>query len=256
MKTMCRFIALILATLLLLPALACAEADDVSLAERQSLGLEMVWNDRQLGGYAAADGRRVKDGLLLWAGRLSDASEADVALLCDTYGLKTVVDLRNDGEVNAHPDVDLPGVTYMQVTLYGTPEEEGFDNPVYIRYLATGTAKAGYKRLFDALLATEEGAFLWHCKSGKDRTGLAAMLILTALGADEETIMRDFLLTNIVNESEPDMPGAGAVKEEDMRQALDYLAETYGSVMGYITDGLGVTEDEIRTLRDRYLEDA
>ena len=148
----------------------------------------------------------------------------------------------------------MPGVTNIACTVYGTKDEEGFDNPVYIRYLATGTAKNGYKKLFDAWLQTEDGAFLWHCKSGKDRTGLSGMMILAALGADEDLIMKDFLLTNAVFEAEPDMDGAGSVKEEDLRLAIDYMKENYGSILGYVTEGLGVTEEEIETLRARCLE--
>ena len=110
-------------------------------------------------------------------------SEEDAETLRSKYNLKTIFDLRNEGEVNARPDAEIPGVTNIACTVYGTKDEEGFDNPVYIRYLATGTAKAGYKKLFDAWLDTEEGAFLWHCKSGKDRTGLSGMMILAALGA-------------------------------------------------------------------------
>ena len=222
-------------------------------AELPSLGLEMVWNDRELGGYTMADGRRIKEGLLLRAGRLCDATQEDIDLLSSKYHVRMIADLRNDGEVAAKPDPEIPGAEIRRFVLYGTKDEEGFDNPVYIRYLATQTAKTGYKGMFDALLETEEGAFLWHCKSGKDRTGLAAMLILTALGADEDIVFYDFLLTNAVNEAEPDMDGAGPVKEEDMRLAIDYLTETYGSVMGYITDALGVSESEIEILRDRYL---
>ena len=234
-----------------------SEAGDrelAELAEKQGLGLASVWNDRQLGGYEMSDGRHIRDGILLRSGFLYTLSEEDAETLCNKYHLKTVFDLRNEGEVNARPDVQMPGVTNIACTVYGTKDEEGFDNPVYIRYLATGTAKTGYKKLFDAWLQTEDGAFLWHCKSGKDRTGLSGMMILAALGADEDLIMKDFLLTNAVFEAEPDMDGAGSVKEEDLRLAIDYMKENYGSILGYVTEGLGVTEEEIETLRARCLE--
>ncbi|MCR5054717.1 MAG: tyrosine-protein phosphatase [Lachnospiraceae bacterium] len=228
---------------------------DRKLAERQSLGLSMVWNDRQLGGYIMGDGRRIKDGLLLRSGRLIDATEDDINILYEKYDLKTVVDLRNDKEIEANPDVEMPGVRNIQANLYPEQGEPGFDNHYYIRYLATDTAKAGYRQVFTSLLENEEGAFLWHCKSGKDRTGLASMLILSALGADEDLIMQDFLLTNTVYKEEPDMPVAGEVKEEDMRIALNYLNETYGSPLGYIKEELGLTDEDIQILKDRYLEE-
>lgn len=246
------FLIILTLVLSLVPAVG-AEETQTSVAV-SSLGLASVWNDREIGGYVMEDGRQIRNGLLLRSGYLYSASPEDLDILADRYHVKTIVDLRMPGEVSARPDQEVPGAETRYFNLYGSKEEEGFDNPVYIRYLATQTAKTGYKNMFDALLETEDGAFLWHCKSGKDRTGLASMLILTALGADEDTIMEDFLLTNSVYELEPDMSGAGPVEEADMRLALDYLTETYGSVMGYLTEGLGITESEIEILRDRYLE--
>ena len=231
------------------------EAQELAeLAEKQDLGLASVWNDRQLGGYVMADGRQIKDGILLRSGFLYTLSEEDAETLRSKYNLKTIFDLRNEGEVNARPDAEIPGVTNIACSVYGTKDEEGFDNPVYIRYLATGTAKAGYKKLFEAWLDTEDGAFLWHCKSGKDRTGLSGMMILAALGADEDLIIKDFLLTNAVYEAEPDMDGAGPVEEDNIRLAISWMKENYGSILGYVKDGLGVTEEEIETLRTRCLE--
>ena len=169
---MAALIAALLAAFVM-PAFAEEDEKLKELAISQDLGLPSVWNDRQLGGYVMEDGRKIIDGVLLRCGWLADLSAEDAATLTDTYHLKMVVDLRNEGEINAHPDVEMPGVTHRAFTVYGTKDEEGFDNPVYIRYIATGTAKAGYKSLFDAWLETEDGAFLWHCKSGKDRTGLS-----------------------------------------------------------------------------------
>jgi protein tyrosine/serine phosphatase len=80
------------------------------------------------------------------------------------------------------------------------------------------------------------------------------MMILAALGADEDLIIKDFLLTNAVYEAEPDMDGAGPVEEDNIRLAISWMKENYGSILGYVTDGLGVTEEEIETLRARCLE--
>lgn len=53
-----------------------------------------------------------------------------------------------------------------------------------------------YKELFRALEAGETPV-LFHCSAGKDRTGVAAILILLALGASDKTIAEDFEKTNI-----------------------------------------------------------
>ena len=74
---------------------------------------------------------------------------------------------------------------------------------MYVEFLQGETGKEGFREFFRVLLETPEGnAVLWHCTSGKDRTGVAAMLLLGVLNVDEETIMEDFMLTNAFFESE------------------------------------------------------
>jgi protein-tyrosine phosphatase len=74
---------------------------------------------------------------------------------------------------------------------------------MYVEFLQGETGKAGFRNFFRVLLETPEGsAVLWHCTNGKDRTGVAAMLLLGILNVDEETIMADFMLTNTFNEAE------------------------------------------------------
>ena len=99
------------------------------------------------------------------------------------------------------------------------------------------------------------------------------MLILSALGVDENTIMDDFLLTNTFNaeliESERNMltqqgysgeelntlmKAMDEVDPQYMINVLDWLKANYGSVTGYITQELGVTEEQLETLRAKYLE--
>ena len=128
--------------------------------------------------------------------------------------------------------------------------------------------------VFRALLALpEDRALLFHCSQRKDRTGCGAMLILYALGADRETIMADFLLTNeynaaLIAEEQAYLIGNGIAEDEldaymkttdqvfpeFMENAIQWMSETYGSPNGYITQELGVSESEIQTLRDKFLE--
>ena len=124
----------------------------------------------------------------------------------------------------------------------------------------------------ELLTLPEGGSLLFHCTQGKDRTGLAAMLILSALGADEGTILADFMLTNTFNaqliegerqvltaqglegdELETFMYAMDEVDPQYMINALDWMKENYGSALGYIQTELGVTDEEIEVLRDKYL---
>ena len=137
-----------------------------------------------------------------------------------------------------------------------------------------GMIKKAYRSLFACLLTIGEGrAVLWHCTDGKDRTGVASMLILTALGASEETVMHDYLLTNEYNreqiararqgidkkDMDPEMKklmlfGAGAVYEEYMLNAIREMDSRCGSPESYLRQELGVGSDEVDALRQKFLE--
>lgn len=272
-------------------------------AEKQSIKLEGVANARQLGGYVGAGGKTVKDGVLLRTAALSKATEADVKRLTDTYHLAETIDFRMGQEVEADPELEIDGVKNLNIRIIDeealakateslTSEELEMmvsDDPVqkiesikklgivgdqmYVNFLSHDAGKQGYAQLFKELLALPEGqSLLFHCTQGKDRTGCAAMLILSALGVDEDTIMNDYLLTNefnaeLIAQERQELLDAG-VKESDidsvmiardqvfpqtMTNALDWLKKEYGSVQGYITKELGVTEEQIAQLQEKFL---
>ena len=271
----------------------------------RSLSLAGVGNARELGGYTGADGRAVKRGVLLRTARLADATQEDVERLLSVYHLAVDVDFRGDGEVEKAPDPEMEGVEYLNIHILDDsagPSEEmeaeiaaleeqgveidkitrlrlfqkygGFTDQMYVDFLSSDVGKAGYTRFFRALLdLPEDRALLFHCSQGKDRTGCGAMLILFALGVDEETVMADFLLTNEYNaaliaeerayltengigEDELDtfMKMMDQVYPEFMENAIQWMTETYGSPLGYITRELGMTEADIQALRDKFLE--
>ena len=128
---------------------------------------------------------------------------------------------------------------------------------------------AGFFRI---VIDTENGAVLFHCTQGKDRTGIASALLLSALGADRETIVADFDATNRVYEKdvrkysrrvrflggkEDEM---GVVKAflgantDNFVMALEEVDSRYGSLEAYLKGPMGLTDEDIQTLRGRYLE--
>lgn len=269
----------------------------------RSLKLKCVSNARELGGYIASDGRTIKRGLLLRTGRLDEADTEDIASLCG-YNVGAVIDFRMPAEAETAPDPDLSGANYFNLSILNEAEiikqddEMSIDlkwiksDPIrflrmaldakvihpdmYIDFLRSDEGKAGFARFFRILLDTPTNkAVLWHCTSGKDRTGVAAMLILSALGVDEETIIYDYLLTNEFNserimkttiflmsnlddDEKPRIPDMlvvlDGVNKSYMQNAVDYLKSEYGSVMGYIKTELGISDDETEILKKRYLE--
>jgi protein-tyrosine phosphatase len=143
---------------------------------------------------------------------------------------------------------------------------------LYTGVLTSQYEQQKYREFFERLLANPDGAVLFHCTSGKDRTGEAAVLLLTALGVDRETCIKDFALSNDFYKSTIDsviaqvkkitqdesvlnsVPGLVGVTPSFMEKFFDEAETQYGSMMGFIKQGIGLTDDEIQQLRDKYLE--
>lgn len=129
-----------------------------------------------------------------------------------------------------------------------------------------------YTRFFDLLLQQEEGAVLWHCTMGKDRCGTGAVLLETALGVPEDLVMADYLYTNdrlrpitedtIVQmkqiENDPAILETvrvmDSVQPDFIGSAIRKAEAISGSLMNFIQDKLGMTDDKLAKLRDLYLE--
>ncbi|MGN0807832.1 MAG: tyrosine-protein phosphatase [Candidatus Coproplasma sp.] len=275
------------------------ENNSVSL-ENQLIDVEGVENARQLGGYVAADGRKVKDGLLLRTGGISNISDETAQKLSSDFNVKYVIDLRMDFERSKSPDKEIAGAVNYGISVYNTDmtdpdvvelmkkiqaaagddiqqgilcSQAGTYKTQYSKILFSEQGQKGFTQFFEILLENKgEGAILWHCTYGKDRTGVAGALILYALGVDEDTIMQDFLLTNEAHadkikniEAEliargceqsvvKDALSMGGVDGDYFKSAFDEVKQEYGSVVSYIKTKLGVSDEEIEQLKNFYLE--
>ena len=135
-------------------------------------------------------------------------------------------------------------------------------------------AKQQYARFLRLLTAPREKAVLWHCTAGKDRAGFAAILVLEALGAERETILADYLLTNrclaeecrflkgflgekfggLTPEIEEALDWLFGAREEYFDVLYETVAADYGNMAAFLRTGLGLTEQALQALRDRCLE--
>ena len=129
-------------------------------------------------------------------------------------------------------------------------------------------AKEAYRNFFKVLLSLDGQAVLWHCTQGKDRTGIASILLLIALGVSQEDAINEYFLTNKFMEKEYKKLKENDVSEEQLKimkivlfvrqECIDlYLAEIdklYGSLENYIINELGITREEIIKLRQYYLK--
>ena len=227
-------------------------------------------------GYPTRDGGQVRRGVFYRSNELQ-LTEDDATSLAG-LGIRVIHDLRGRLEVDAHPDVAVPGATWEHVEIIGIPTEmvEGLADSaaahrvmreVYDGFVRSPGSRTAYARLLTSL-ATGDLPQLFHCTAGKDRTGWAAALLLEIAGVDRATILADYLLTNEVSSAtrekylaligehlgadkvavyEPTM----VVEEEYLRAAYDALDADYGSVDGYLRDGLGLSGEVLDLLRIR-----
>ncbi|MBV2153379.1 tyrosine-protein phosphatase [Kitasatospora sp. SUK 42] len=239
------------------------------------LTFEALHNFRDLGGYRAADGRTVRWGLLHRSDSLGKlTSPADLDRL-QALGVRTVIDLRYDWEIAAKGRVPAyDGLEYHNLSIEHRPYDQAEIDPELDpwRYLAdrfAEVAEDGVKEIRQALevIADAEAPVVFHCASGKDRTGLIAALLLTLLGVAEDDIAADFALTELATPhliaewraAHPDRtlrwPGYGRAPETVIRLALADLATRHGSVEAYLTGTLGLDRARIDALRTRLLTD-
>ena len=246
-------------------------------------------NFRELGGYRADEGKTVKWGQIYRGfptGRLT--TEADRARL-DGLGLRLILDLRSSAEAAKLPDYVPDGARLVQICGLrdATGQEIDFSpndiqrlvqsapagtNLTQMIYRQMLTGNKAFKELFRALEAGET-PILFHCSAGKDRTGVAAMLILLALGASDETICADFVQTNVCRKAEIDALLAGHAEEiaadpsKRMRfctqagvdpgaapYVLQVIREACGSAEEYLAREYGLTPARRMRLRRMYLE--
>ncbi|SFJ55195.1 protein-tyrosine phosphatase [Paenibacillus sp. UNC496MF] len=242
-----------------------------TLANQQRvLRLEGAYNVRDLGGYETKDGSMTRWGLLYRADNLHALSEGSRQELVKR-GIATVIDLRYSSELALQRDVfsDSRDAAYHNVSLVLASQGD------YVRGLGEQYidllegAKEPIRRVFELLAgSTENGSALFHCKVGKDRTGIIAALLLELAGVPHATIAEDYALTAgclapLMDELRQDRPPAVSPEAyevhlgsppENMIVLLNHLKSAYGDAEGYLRSS-GIEPEQIQALKQRMLAD-
>ncbi|GIW13148.1 MAG: phosphatase [Tepidiforma sp.] len=241
---------------------------DTTSTDRE-LRLEVAHNVRHLGGYRTRGGGLTADTTIRSAS-LHRLTERGLEQLREREVL-TIVDFRSDveRERDATPDTRRFGIRVVHAPVFqhdASPAGLAGEFPgfaaVYAMFLETGAS--AYRTLFETL-AEAEGRVLFHCAAGKDRTGVAAALLLDLAGVDDETIIADYvaterLLAPLRGQWLPQMRERGfderkaeallAAPREDMEATLERLRERFGGAEGYARE-IGVSDDAISAVRAR-----
>jgi len=247
--------------------------------------LEGALNFRDLGGYAAADGRTVRWNTVYRSGTTHALTPADVARL-GSRGIRYAYDLRSNKERRSHPNrlreiakldyryrdhESLPGDIRRLLNSPDARAEHSHQVMIDVYQHLPYEFEDAFRALF-LLLTNREMPLVFNCTAGKDRTGVAAALVLTALGVARESVLEDYLLTEqfferscamILHEGGAPLFGAvdRTVWEPLMRVHPDYLdamfdqlIKDHGSVDGYLRERLGLDTERIDTVRANLLE--
>jgi protein-tyrosine phosphatase len=245
------------------------------------INFESVENIRDLGGITTKDGHRVVSRRLLRSSELHQLSKNELEILKRDYDLRVVIDFRSTRSTVSRKDkidssikyIHMVVLRFLETNTYGTeikvtPDEFFID--IYRSLAISPDAIETYRRFFRVVLEQTEGSLLYHCRSGKDRTGIATTLLLHALGVDKQAIYDEHFLTNDVmrplyekklRELDPnDIDSINfyhalyIAKKEYIDEYYRALEEKYFSMDDYLRNQIGVTDDEIIQLRRRYLK--
>lgn len=267
-----------------LPAAARVEPAAVATHERL-LPLQGGRNFRDLGGYRTVDGHHVKWNLLYRSGSMHGLTDVDYAAL-EQRGIRVVCDFRDTHERASEP-VNWPAANAPRVLSEDyLLDQRGFLPAGEMKSWTPESARAAmtasyprmlvqfhgqYRRMFAELLAGH-APLAFNCSAGKDRTGIAAALLLTALGVPRETVIEDYLLTNryldagklMASPASASSPLAQmppgvmaamvAADRHYIEAALAVLDRHPGGATGWLRDEMGLTNADIVRLRRGYLE--
>ena len=252
---------------------------------QRRLPLEGGLNFRDLGGYPTADGGSTRWGVLYRSDHLNTLTDTDVRLL-DGLGLKRVHDLRLQKERDRQPSrlpegVEVRHLAAMDLGMDETMVDVVQDVLAGRRPLPPPTfwddnyedmverARPMFSALIDSITTDDDGIgagvpSLFHCTGGKDRTGLAGVLLLELAGVDRAVAIDDFLLTNLYRTpvraealrqqlSEVGVDVADAlpilgVTRSAMERALSVIDDRHGGVERYVVSS-GARPDAAAALR-------
>jgi len=234
--------------------------------------LPTLYNARDLGGIRTALGPLTAYHRFVRSDEPSMLSDEDLASLL-AYPIRTVIDLRSEEEISRRetPFKNLPDILFVNISLFES-DPDVMDDPtvqvavshslgeLYIHLLETRQEQVA--EVFHQMVCAPQGAILFHCTHGKDRTGIIAALLLSLVQVSREDIIRNYAVTYdfirpIVDPKiaaiPPQMQHIFKSDASNMELFLDYIDANYQGQASIYLRSIGLTEDDVHALRCRLL---
>ena len=267
--------------------------------ELKSIKVKGIRNIRNITQFITDEGKRIKDNIFIRSEKLNKLSKKKHKKFLEDYNIGTVIDLRTDVEVEESKPREFPdNVEYYHVpvlshTYFGVTHEKKMrkvlfkeskkmiDDMHFYNYMANmyttivfeEYSQKQFKKFFDILLnKDDDGNVVYYCNGGKDRTGMASLFILSALGVSKEDILKDYSMSDYLNRRynrvvhfliklfipfkkfKKLLISMLYAKKEYLEKTILAIEEKYGSVLNYLKVELGIDEDTRNKLKELYLE--
>jgi protein-tyrosine phosphatase len=239
---------------------------------RRHLDVAGTRNLRDIGGYRTRDSRQTRWRTIYRSDCLDRLTEAGQQTLI-TLGIRTIIDLRDNEEVAARPNVlpDSAILRYRRLPVWEEPPPDDVALPLLTDGYARTLDQRGdqFVGIVRALLKPGALPALVHCASGKDRTGVVVALVLSLLGVSKEAVAADYALSGAClgeaymkvgrqwlarwGHSWEQYGYLFTTPPERMLATLDHIQRRWGSAEGYLV-AHGLVADEIDELREHLLE--
>ncbi|WP_424534998.1 tyrosine-protein phosphatase [Sphaerisporangium viridialbum] len=230
------------------------------------LDFDGCYNVRDLGGLATGDGRTTRAGAVVRSDT-PDRLTAEGWSALRAYGIRTLVDLRNDREVRAWNGYRPPWIRVLRAPLDDDGDTEFWERrrhlygtPLYYRtFLEHKPGRCA--AAITAIAQAPPGGVLFHCVAGRDRTGIVALLLLALAGVAPADIASDYELTTerlgplyakLGEEDEAPMIRRRLLKENTSAREIILTTLAELDVEAHLLDG-GLHKDDLETLRTRLL---
>jgi protein-tyrosine phosphatase len=240
---------------------------------RRTIDFVGTRNFRDLGGIPTPSGE-TRYGVIYRSDRLSNLTNADGEQLHE-LGIATIIDMRSAEERQRAPNRLAPGTKVNQLERAFLPRHtlgmfdainsgEYDEAATYAAMIRQYRALAlehtqDYRRIIDDLIAPGAAPAIFHCTSGKDRTGMIAAIILLALETPVDAVAADYAMTQDRIEKVDYFADTANAKAIEIVMAAnpDYICAAFtametafGSITLYLRNGIGVTTEKQRRLQE------